>query len=237
MFSTQKLVKSLISKIKKTETDVLKYLQDGQIEQESSVTDWLSSIMQYVLNGTNIAGIKWTVKTLTDRGRNSQESEFGADFLAAFEVAIDGFQIAKGFLAQSKLIEPSQSFSSKEAARLKRQCEKMLYHSSASFVFLYSQQSGICVIPAIEIIAARDCNPHELTKKRIYQFYQEHFECFIGDRKIRRANPQTLQELRSLSQLEEENNLQELRRTYEARRIILLSGYPEDEGGQLRLPI
>jgi hypothetical protein len=46
---------------------------------------------------------------------------------------------------------------------LREQCEKMLKHSSVSYVFLYSQHSGISVIPAIEGIGARTCNPHELT--------------------------------------------------------------------------
>jgi hypothetical protein len=165
MFANKKLISSLVSKIGKIEKETLTALRNGRIEQEQAITDRLLGVMEYVLNGETTAGVKWTVKTLTDRGRGSQESEFGADFLAALELSLDGYQVAKGFLAQSKLVEPSQNFGSNEVKRLKEQCEKMLSHSSASFVFLYSQQSGIVVVPAIKVIAARNCNPHELISR------------------------------------------------------------------------
>lgn len=124
-------------------------------------------------------------KTLTDRGPGSQESQFGADFMAVFRASLPDFEVAKGFLAQSKLIEPGETFTTADAKKLKQQCEKMLEHSPASFVFLYSQQSGIVVVPAGEVLAARDCNPHELTALSMGKFYEEHFECFIGDHSIK----------------------------------------------------
>lgn len=220
MFANKNLIKGLVDKIGKIEKETLDALRNGRVEQEQAITDRLLGVMEYVLNGKTTAGVKWTVKTLTDRGRGSQESEFGADFLAAFELSLDGYQVAKGFLAQSKLIEPSQTFSSNEVDRLKEQCEKMLSHSSASFVFLYSQQSGIVVVPAIEVLAARNCNPHELISRSMKKFYEEHFECFIGDREIRCANPKALEELRN---------------RYEARQLVVLSGSGENEPVQLSL--
>ena len=141
----------------------------------------------------------------------------GADFLAAFQLAVDGYRVAKGFLAQAKLVEPSENFSSAEFKRLKDQCENMLEHSQASYVFLYSQQSGIVVIPAIEIVGARECNPHELTNRTITGFYKEHFECFIGDIKIQCANNQTLEELRKLRQM------------YKSRNLVYISGTSQYE--------
>lgn len=143
-------------------------------------------------------------------------------FLAALELSLDGYQVAKGFLAQSKLVEPSQNFGSNEVKRLKGRCEKILSYSSASFVFLYSQQSGIVVVPAIEVIAARDCNPHDLISRSMKNFYKEHFECFIGDQEIRSANSRALEELRN---------------RYEARKLLVLSGSRENEPVQLSLPL
>ncbi|MBD1838533.1 hypothetical protein H6F78_09185 [Coleofasciculus sp. FACHB-64] len=220
MFANKKLINSLVSKIGKIEKETLAAMRDGRVEQEPAITDRLLGVMEYVLNGQTTAGVKWTVKTLTDRGRGSQESEFGADFLAALELSLDGYQVAKGFLAQSKLVEPSQTFNSNEVNRLKEQCEKMLSHSSASFVFLYSQQSGIVIVPALEVLAARDCNPHELISRPMKKFYQEHFECFIGDRDIRCATP---------------NALEGLRTRYQARQLVFLSGSQENESVQLDL--
>jgi len=45
-------------------------------------------------------------------------------------------------------------------------------------------------------------------------FYREHFECFIGDRGIHRANPQ---------------GLEDLLQRYEAKRLVLLYGSEGDE--------
>jgi hypothetical protein len=214
VFSNQRLIKNLVKKISQVERETLDALRDGRVEQEAALTDRLLGSMEHVLNRKQIAGVRWTVKTLTDRGRGSQESVFGADFMAALELSLDGYQVAKGFLAQSKLIEPSQTFSQQEVTRLRDQCKQMLSFSPASFVFLYSQHSGIVVVPAAEVLASRDCNPHELTSKNMASFYREHFECFIGDHQIRKATPQ---------------GLDELRQRYEARRLVLLSGSEEDE--------
>ncbi|MEH2133816.1 MAG: hypothetical protein V7K86_25040 [Nostoc sp.] len=214
MFANKKLIANLVSHIGKVEKKTLEAMRDGRIEQEPAITDRLLGVMEHVLNDKTTTGVRWTVKTLTDRGRGSQENEFGADFLAALELELEGYRIAKGFLAQSKRIEPSQTFSREEFYRLQEQCRKMLSHSSASFVFLYSK-SGIVVVPAIEILTARDCNPHELISKPMKKFYQEHFECFIGDQNIRSANPQALEELRNL------------RNRYEAKRLVILHGYNE----------
>lgn len=214
MFSNQRLVNNLVKKISQVERETLDALRDGRVEQEPALTDRLLGSMEHVLNGKRVAGVRWTVKTLTDRGRGSQESVFGADFMAALELSLDGYQVAKGFLAQSKLIEPSQTFSKQEVTRLKDQCKHMLSFSPASFVFLYSQQSGIVVVPATEVLASRDCNPHELTSKKMASFYRDHFECFIGDRGIRKTTPQ---------------GLDELRQRYEAKRLVLLYGSEGDE--------
>ncbi len=223
VFSNQRLVNSLVKKISQVERETLDALRDGRVEQEPALTDRLLGSMEHVLNRKPVAGVRWTVKTLTDRGRGSQESVFGADFMAALELSLDGYLVAKGFLAQSKLIEPSQAFSKKEVTRLKDQCEKMLSFSPASFVFLYSQQSGIVVVPAAEVLASRNCNPHELTSKKMASFYREHFECFIGDRGIRKTTPQGLDDLR------QRQELNELRQRYEAKRLVLLSGSEGDE--------
>jgi hypothetical protein len=215
VFSNQRLVNSLVKKISQVESETLDALRTGRIEQEPALTDRLLGSMEHVLNGKRVAGVKWTVKTLTDRGRGSQEHVFGADFMAALELSLDGYQVAKGFLAQSKLIEPSQPFSKQEVTRLKDQCKQMLSFSQESFVFLYSQQSGIVVVRAKDVLDSQDCNPHELKRQqKMANFYREHFECRIGDLEIRRATPQ---------------GLNELRQKYEAKKLVLLYGTQGNE--------
>lgn len=209
MFANKKLVRGLVTKIRGVERQTLDALRAGRVEQEPALTDRLLGVMEHVLDGQTIGGVVWTAKTLTDRGKGSQESEFGADFMAVFRASLPDLNVAKGFLAQSKLVEPGQSFSAAEATRLRAQCAKMLEHSPASFVFVYSQQSGIVVVPAGEVLAARDCNPHELTALPMGKFYEQHFECFIGDHSINGADPAGLEALREKAT---------------ARRLFLLSG-------------
>jgi hypothetical protein len=212
MFKNKKLVRGLVSKIARAERETLAALGAGRIQQEPAVTDRLLGTMEHVLNGTKIGGLTWRARTLTDRGRPSEEHEVGADFAGVFEVQTPDFNIAKGFLAQAKLVEPSETFTAAEAKRLKQQCQQMLDHSAASYVFLYSQQAGIVIVPACEVIAARACNPHELTSKTMRSFYTDHFDCFIGDLAISSAD---------------DGGLEELRRRRDAKRVILLSGTAE----------
>lgn len=64
---------------------------------------------------------------------------------------------------------------------LKEQCNKMLDLSPDSYVFLYSRKS-ISVVPAVSVVGADKWIPHDLSSRSITRFYEEHFQCFIGDR-------------------------------------------------------
>jgi hypothetical protein len=212
MFRNQKLVRGVTARINRAATNTLNAFVGGRAQLEPQVTDRLLGAIEQELDGKSIGGVVWVAKTLTDRVKNSQESEFGADFMGVLSLELNDFEARKGFLSQAKLVEPSQSFPTAESKRLKGQCEKMLGFSSESFVFIYSQQSGIRIIPAVEVVSARDCNPHELTSKSITEFFKDHLECFIGDRAIQSATPQGLDELRA---------------KYEARTGIFLGGKPK----------
>jgi hypothetical protein len=129
--------------------------------------------------------------------------------MAALDVEIEGFSVKKGFLAQAKRVEPSDTFPASEASRLRDQCKRMLNHTPDSFVFLYSAQSGITVVPAVELVGARDCNPHELTNRPVGEFFADHLDCFIGDHKIRAADVAQLEALRG---------------DYSARSVVVVEG-------------
>ena len=212
MFKNQKLVRDVTARINRAANNTLKAIAVGRAQLEPQVTDRLLGAIEQELDGTFIGGIVWVAKTLTDMVKNSQEGEFGADFMGVLSLELNDFEARKGFLSQAKLIEPSQSFRIAESKRLKGQCEKMLKFSTESFVFLYSQQSGIRIVPAVDVVGARDCNPHELTSKSITEFFKDHLECFIGDRAIQSATPEGLAELRA---------------QYQARTGIFLGGKPK----------
>lgn len=177
-------------------------LRQGRVEQEPAMTDRLLGAIEESLHGDNTHGIRWSAKTLTDRGRGAQERRFGADFMGVLNIDLPDYRVAKGFLAQAKLVRNGRSV---DRAELERQCERMLNLSPASFVFLYSH-SGIAVVPAIAVVAS-SVDPRELYTRSVGRFFEEHLECFVGDRAIAVAAPSTLESLRE---------------RYDARRLISL---------------
>lgn len=174
-----------------------KAFKDGRIQNEETFTDRMIGAIEERFRSLRTKGISWTAMTLTAHQRNAQETEFGADLLGVLEIDLPDFTVKKGFLAQAKLVAPDESFSQAEFDRLVKQCEAMLRHSPDSYVFLYTQED-IAVVPAISVVGLRERrNPHELYRRWIRKFFEEHFESFIGDRRLYRLDPATLDELRA----------------------------------------
>ena len=155
-------------------------LREGRVEHEPAMTDRMLGAIEESLQGYALKGIRWSAKTLTDRGPRSQESQHGADFMGVLNIALPEFAVSKGFLAQAKLIRNGSSGDLKE---LRQQCKKMLDLSPDSFVFLYGQD-GVRVVPAISVVGA-NVDPLLLYSRSAQRFFEEHFECFIGDGNIR----------------------------------------------------
>lgn len=165
----------------------LEDLRSGKIEQEPPFTDRMIARIEESMNGYKTDGIVWGAetggavwdgKTLTDRGSGAQEKKYGADFMGVLRIAVKGFTVAKGLLAQAKRIEPGARMDNYEEMR--NQCAKMLERTAESFLFLYSTDS-ISVVPATSVYAADSCNPHELYSLDIMPFFMAHFASFVGD--------------------------------------------------------
>lgn len=165
-------------------------LREGRIEQEPAFTDRMLGGIELAIDGFSSKGIQWTAKTLTDRGKGSQESIYGADFFGVLNINLPGFKVTKGFLAQAKLIKKGSSISLTE---LRQQCEKMLKLSPDSYVFLY-RPSGVRVVPAIAVVGSTG-SPLDLYTRSAKNFFEQHLECFIGDRAISAPTPATLSAL------------------------------------------
>jgi len=186
----RRAVRAVASKIDEAIDISVDALRQGRVEHEPAMTDRMLGGIEQGIHG-NIGGIKWSAKTLTDRGPGSQESEFGADFMGVLDVDLPDFTVSKGFLAQAKM---GKRISSKEKKRLLVQCENMLDHSPASFVFIYSNH-GVRVVPAVSVVAAQG-NLGKLYDRSAKRFFEEHLECFIGDPRIACPSPKTLENLR-----------------------------------------
>jgi hypothetical protein len=165
-------------------------LREGRVEHEPAMTDRMLGAIEQSLTNYESKGIRWRAKTLTDRGRGSQESRYGADFMGVLRIALPEFVVSKGFLAQAKLV---RRYSSGDPRELRQQCEKMLNLSPDSFVFLYGMD-GVRVVPALSVVASK-VDPLQLYSRSAQRFFEEHFECFIGDRNIQTAAPATLEAL------------------------------------------
>jgi hypothetical protein len=151
--------------------------------------------IEEAMRGFEVKGVQWQAKTLTDRGPKSQESQFGADFAGVLRVDTADYRVRKGFLAQAKLIEPGHSFPAAEYDRLRIQAGQMLDATPDSFVFLYSR-TGIFVVPALAVLSSGRRNPHDLYRRSVARFMEEHFSSFIGDRRISAPNIDALKQLR-----------------------------------------
>lgn len=166
-------------------------LREGRVEHEPAMTDRMLGAIEQSLKDYQRKGIRWSAKTLTDRGRGSQESKYGADFMGVLNIALPEFAVSKGFLAQAKLV---RNGSSGDLGELRQQCKKMLKLSPDSFVFLYGQD-GVRVVPAISVVGAK-VDPLQLYSRSAQRFFEEHLECFIGDGQIQSATPAALEAMR-----------------------------------------
>jgi hypothetical protein len=185
MAKNRYLLKSIADIVTASAKKTIDDLRDGCVEQEAPFTDRLITNIQNQLDGKTIKGIHWRAKTLTDRGKESQESIFGADFLGVLTLELQDLHITKGFFAQAKLIRRTKKLTKlSEFKRLQEQCQKMLKITPDSFVFIYSKR-GIKIIPALSILGTTLENINSLSKRTIGRFFREYVECFIGDSKFR----------------------------------------------------
>lgn len=190
-----KIIRDSAEHLANAANQTVETLTDKRIEQEPAFTDRMLGRIEQAMNEYKVKGINWTAKTLKDRGKDSQEKIYGADFIGVLDIDLSDYKVKKGFLAQSKRIEPDEYMSPKEYLRMQKQCEKMLNATPDSYVFLYSTV-GILIIPAISILSAMRCNPHKLYSRSIGRFYEEHFQSFIGDRRLESPSIDMLEDIR-----------------------------------------
>src|SRR5437588_728908 len=115
-------------------------LSEQRVEQEPAFTDRMLGHIEEAMNGFVTKGVQWSAKTLTDRGRRSQEREFGADFAGVLNINLEDFTVKKGFLAQAKKVARHDFVPISERQRMVAQCNQMLQYTPDAFLFLYSIQ-------------------------------------------------------------------------------------------------
>jgi hypothetical protein len=166
-------------------------LLEGRVEQEPAMTDRMLGRIEESIDGLEIKGIRWTAKTLTDRGKHAQEPKDGADFMCVLDVDLPDYRITKGFLAQAKLIRRDGFNDFRE---LYKQCVRMLELSPAAYVFVYTEK-GVDIFPASGVVASNG-RIDKLEKRSATRFFKAHLQCYIGDQRISAATPDQLLKLR-----------------------------------------
>jgi hypothetical protein len=173
----------------------------GQVEHEPDFTSQMLGRMKEAMHGYRVRGVLWTAKVLTSAGTASQETELGADFVEVLEFNLPDYQVKKGFLAQAKRIEKGKRLVTREWDRLVEQCTKMLSISNMSFVFIYSR-AGVSVVPALAIKSATGpTNLNDFYPRTLVRFYEDHFECRVGDPRISSADIETLKHIKARNEL------------------------------------
>jgi hypothetical protein len=197
--------------VNKAEKLTIDDIIQGKTPTEPDITNRYLANLQYIINEYGERkGIKFDAATLRDRGPESPERHFGADFVGVLNVKLKGFKQTKGFLAQAKKegdlvrVLKSQdrypnptraSFNlNQEFERLRGQTNGMLQITPASFVMVYSS-SGFVVVPATSVAGLS--KKAKLYGKPATRFFKEFLMCFIGDPKLKALDTKSLETLRT----------------------------------------
>ena len=117
----------------------IRSLAKGLVMREDDLTGVLKGNLDAELEGT-IGTLIWACTIVNHgSGKAALEKEFGADLLFHVTFNTPELKYNKGVLIQSKRLEPYSVMLPMEHDRLVKQCEDMLRHTPAAFVFTYSQ--------------------------------------------------------------------------------------------------
>lgn len=171
---------------------VMKKYSEGFVTDEDDITGIIIGQLDSVFD-EKIGGITWSSSILRHRkGIAAQEKKTGADMLLHVSITTPELTYSKGVLIQSKRIDKGMTMAEKDYKELKKQCEKMLDITPASFVFNYTK-SEMRWASATKIIGTSNGVLNNACNLTAYRFFLELFRCTTGDPKITSAKFDDLQ--------------------------------------------
>jgi hypothetical protein len=179
--------------------------RDGRAKHEDDLTGWIAGALDTALDG-EIGGLTWDTSVLTHR-RSGEEGRYGADLLVHVRMETPTRRYSKGVLVQAKLVEPDENMSRRDHTDLMEQCQKMLDHTAASFVFNYSKRGMRCGSASV-ITGSSRRDLYGICQWTSCRFFLELFRCPIGDPNITSASVDDLAIRREL-QITASGNLTE----------------------------
>ncbi len=161
----------------------MREMSKGNVTDEDDVTGVLIGELNAALRG-QIGGFNWNAKILRHRkGIAAEEKAIGADILLHIATKGIGRDYEKGVLIQSKKIGRGGLLSKDELTSLQSQCEDMLSHSPASYVFDYSV-SGVRASSANKISRTNARDLYGNCELTAFRFFFDFFRCTTGDRDV-----------------------------------------------------
>jgi len=151
------------------------------ITQEPALTARIGQALENELDGRPILGYRLRIFTqdIPDRGTGSLERYIGGDLYV--EVGEGAWRESKGFLVQAKF-ERNLIRHSAERQALREDCEDMLDRTTASYVWLYSD-NRVRVLKAQQVRDSPE-DPQSLPARRASTLFDRTLECREGARAL-----------------------------------------------------
>ena len=199
--------RELAEKLAEATNRVERDYEEEDVGGEEDFSSQLCGRLKETLNDYQTETMVWQVETEesgTGRGifkartlsKVSEEPFFGADIIVVIDVAGEGYEVKKGFLAQAKRLESGKYLSTDAYNDLRKQCHDMLNVTSASYVFLYST-TGVTVVSANAVTAALNQDLWALPTYPLAALYYDFAICWIGDKRLRTTSRRSLKDLRA----------------------------------------
>lgn len=196
----QEAGKAIERAVERTIADVA----EGESENEADTTSRLASRIKDELNGLDLGDVRIhaSVRTLQDRGPGAAEKRYGADLLIVLRIDVDGTEVTKGVLVQSKRTHRDGVRLQGEtrvtmtvttpSKHLRQQCAKMQQLTAESFVWVYGP-TDVRSARATSITETQ----HNTTVRssRLEEFFGDMLDCTIGDTRLQAVDNDTLESL------------------------------------------
>jgi hypothetical protein len=182
--------------------------QRGQLQSEDHFTSRLIDRIATRIDDLHTGGIRWTAIETVSQGAHSQERATGADLLGVLRIKTPSTSLAKGFLAQAKIVRRGMDLDD-----LSRQCEDMLRVTPDAYAWLY-HEDGVWVAPAIAIASADPPSLLGVDLRSLGAFFDLHLRSWVGDQSLGAATRE---------------ELEAIRREFRAERALMLEATPAVE--------
>ena len=169
------------------------------VHDEDDFTSRMADRIERRVDGVFVDGMKWEVITrkLPWRGPKSEESRFGADLGLVLRMSGHGFDVAKGYLIQAKMVKAQQPTLMDDPPfgkgdRVFTQCQNMLRITQESYVWLCSE-TGISILRAGSLAETEPSRISRMHRQSLYSFMIRAFRSWSGDHQLGDVGRQSLE--------------------------------------------